>query len=91
MVSREIIHGIYHVGAIDFDRRLFDELIPLPDGKSYNSFLVRGSEKTALIDTVDPTKEFELISNLVKLNIDRIDYVIINHADIVEVVVTRFI
>ncbi|DAC71779.1 MAG TPA: FprA family A-type flavoprotein [Thermoplasmata archaeon] len=81
MVSREIIHGIYHVGAIDFDRRLFDELIPLPNGTSYNSFLIRGSEKTALIDTVDPTKEFELISNLVKLNIDRIDYVIVNHAE----------
>ena len=81
MVSREIIQGIYHVGAIDFDRRLFDELIPLPNGTSYNSFLVRGSEKTALIDTVDPTKEFELISNLVKLNIDRIDYVIVNHAE----------
>ncbi len=81
MVSREIIHGIYQVGAIDFDRRLFDELIPLPNGTSYNSFLVHGSEKTALIDTVDPTKEFELISNLVKLNIERIDYVIVNHAE----------
>jgi len=81
MVSREIIQGIYYVGAIDFDRRLFDELIPLPNGTSYNSYLVRGSEKTALIDTVDPTKEFELISNLVKLNIDRIDYVIVNHAE----------
>ena len=81
MVSREIIHGIHHIGAIDFDRRLFDELIPLPNGTSYNSFLVRGSEKTALIDTVDPTKEFDLISNLVKLNIERIDYVIVNHAE----------
>jgi flavorubredoxin len=81
MVSREIIHGIHQVGAIDFDRRIFDELIPLPNGTSYNSYLVRGSEKTALIDTVDPTKEFELISNLVKLNIDRIDYIIINHAE----------
>lgn len=81
MVSREIIHGIHWVGAIDFDRRIFDELIPLPDGTSYNSYLVRGSEKTALVDTVDPTKEFELISNLVKLNVDRIDYVIVNHAE----------
>jgi len=81
MVSREIIHGIHWVGAIDFDRRIFDELIPLPNGTSYNSYLVRGSEKTALIDTVDPTKEFELISNLVKLNVDRIDYVIVNHAE----------
>ena len=81
MVSREIIHGVHWVGAIDFDRRIFDELIPLPNGTSYNSYLVRGSEKTALIDTVDPTKEFELISNLVKLNVDRIDYVIVNHAE----------
>jgi flavorubredoxin len=41
------------MGAQDFDRRLFDELIPLPDGTSYNAYLVRGSEKVALIDTVD--------------------------------------
>src|SRR5512136_512044 len=81
MVSREIIPGVVWVGALDFDRRIFDELIPLPNGTSYNSFLIRGSEKTALIDTVDPTKEFDLISNLVKLNIDRIDYVIVNHAE----------
>ena len=81
MVSREIIHGIHWVGAIDFDRRIFDELIPLPDGTSYNSYLIQGSEKTALIDTVDPTKEYELISNLVKLNVDRIDYVVVNHAE----------
>lgn len=81
MVSREIVPGVYWVGALDFDRRLFDELIPLPDGTSYNAYLIKGSEKNALIDTVDPTKEFELIENLVKLNIDRIDYVIINHAE----------
>ena len=81
MVSREIVPGIFWVGAIDFDRRIFDELIPLPNGTSYNSYLVRGSEKTALIDTVDPTKEFDLISNIVKLNVDRIDYVVVNHAE----------
>jgi flavorubredoxin len=81
MVSRELIHGIHWVGAIDFDRRIFDELIPLPNGTSYNSYLVSGSDKTALIDTVDPTKEFELISNLVKLKVRRIDYVIVNHAE----------
>jgi flavorubredoxin len=81
MVSREIIHGVHWVGALDFDRRLFDELIPLPNGTSYNSYLVQGSEKTALIDTVDPTKEYELISNLVKMNVDRIDYVVVNHAE----------
>ena len=52
---KEIKPKIYWVGAIDWDRRLFDALIPLPDGTSYNSYLIKGSEKTALIDTVDPT------------------------------------
>jgi len=64
MVVREIRKGVYHVGAIDWDRRLFDELIPLPDGTSYNSYIVKGSEKTALIETVDPTKIEELVANL---------------------------
>jgi flavorubredoxin len=81
MVSREIRPGIVWVGALDFNRRIFDELIPLPQGTSYNAYLIRGSEKNALIDTVDPTKEFDLVSNLVKLGIERIDYIIINHAE----------
>jgi len=81
MVSREIAQGIFWVGALDFDRRLFDALIPLPNGTSYNSYLVKGSEKTALIDTVDPVKEFELVSNLLKLGVECIDYVIVNHAE----------
>ncbi|HNX17823.1 MAG TPA: FprA family A-type flavoprotein [Methanoregula sp.] len=81
MVSRELVSGVYWVGALDFDRRIFDELIPLPEGTSYNSYLVRGSQKTALIDTVDPAKEYELVSNLVRLGVDHIDYIVINHAE----------
>ena len=81
MAIRELKPGIYSVGAIDWDRRLFDELIPLPDGTSYNAYLIKGREKTALIDTVDPTKEDELIANLQKLQVDRIDYIIPNHAE----------
>jgi flavorubredoxin len=81
MVAREIVKDVFWVGALDFDRRLFDELIPLPDGTSYNSYLIRGSEKTALIDTVDPKKEEELIVNLIRLGIEQIDYIIINHAE----------
>src|SRR3989339_341496 len=72
---------IYSVGAIDWERRLFDELIPLPDGPSYNSYLIQGSEKTALIDTVDPTKKSKLLRNLSELEVKRIDYVIANHAE----------
>lgn len=81
MAVREIKKDVYYVGAIDWDRRLFDELIPLPDGTSYNTYLIKGSEKIALIDTVDPSKEHELIENLQKLEVEKIDYVIANHAE----------
>jgi len=79
-MKREIKPDIYAVGAIDWDRKLFDELIPLPDGTSYNSYLIMGNEKTALIDTVDPNKTHELIKNLEESEKD-IDYVIAHHAE----------
>jgi len=81
MAIREVIPGISWIGAIDWDRRLFDALIPLPEGTSYNAFLVSGSEKKALIDTVDPPKEYELVSNLVKAGVESVDYIIVNHAE----------
>ncbi len=81
MRPREIRPGIYRVGAVDWDRRLFDSLIPLPDGTSYNSYLIKGSEKTALIDTVDPTMQDVLINHLNQLGIESIDYVVSNHAE----------
>ena len=45
MITQPLRDGIHWVGAIDWDRRLFDELIPLPDGTSYNAYLVRGAEQ----------------------------------------------
>ena len=81
MAVREIKKDVYYVGAIDWDRGLFDELISLPDGTSYNAYLIKGSEKIALIDTVDPSKKHELIENLQKLEVEKIDYIIANHAE----------
>lgn len=81
MKPREIRPGVYAVGAVDWEARLFDALVPLPDGTSYNSYLVRGSEKTALIETVDPRAEHVLARNLDSLGVDRVDYVIANHAE----------
>lgn len=81
MKPREIKRGVYWVGAIDWDRRLFDSLIPLPDGTSYNSYLIQGSEKIALVDTVDPTMEQVLINHLDELGVKNLDYVIANHAE----------
>jgi flavorubredoxin len=81
MRPKEIKSGVYWVGAIDWDRRLFDALVPLPDGTSYNSYLIKGSEKIALIDTVDPTMEQVLINHLDQLGVEHIDYVIAHHAE----------
>ena len=79
--ARQVKAGIYEVGAMDRDRRLFDELIPLPDGTSYNAYLVQGSERTALLDTVDPPKIDLLFEHLEQLGVKDIDYVISHHAE----------
>src|SRR5512139_816847 len=79
MKLRELRPGVYLVGAIDWDRRLFDSLIPLPDGTSYNSYLVQGVEKTALIDTVDPSMTAVLLDHL--SGVERLDYVIVQHVE----------
>lgn len=77
----ELKPNVFSVGAVDWDRRLFDELIPLPDGTSYNAYLIKGSEKTALLDTVDPPKTTELIENLLRAGAEKVDYVISHHAE----------
>ncbi len=79
--ERKLKEGVYYVGAMHWDRRLFDDLIPLPDGTSYNAYIIKGTDKIALIDTVDPVKFPVLKENLKALNIKKIDYVIANHAE----------
>jgi flavorubredoxin len=79
MKARQIRTNVYWAGAIDWDRRLFDALIPLPDGTSYNAYLVQGNQKVALIDTVDPSMTGVLMSYLEDVPV--IDYVIANHAE----------
>jgi len=73
--------NVYAVGVNDWDRRLFDALIPLPDGTSYNAYLIKGSDKTALLDAVDPTKSDVLIENLVKTGVSKIDYIVAHHGE----------
>jgi len=78
---RKIVEGVYNVGAIDWERTLFDEIVPLPQGTSYNAYLVIGEKKTALIDSVEPEKMEQLLRNLEELKVKRIDYIISNHAE----------
>ncbi|MEW6003356.1 MAG: FprA family A-type flavoprotein, partial [Nitrospirota bacterium] len=78
----EISEGVHWVGVKDWNRRIFDALIPLPHGTSYNAYLVKGKEKSALIDTVNPGFEKELEEKINQItNISDIDYVVMNHAE----------
>ncbi len=79
MKMRRIKQSIAWLGAVDWDRRLFDSLIPLPDGTSYNAYLVQGSEKTVLVDTVDPTMVEVLLAQLA--SVQNVDYVISHHTE----------
>jgi flavorubredoxin/rubredoxin len=81
MKARQIEDAVWWVGAMDRDRRLFDGLIPLPEGTSYNAYFVRGTERSALIDTVDPAMSHVLFERLRDLKPPSVDYVIANHAE----------
>jgi flavorubredoxin len=79
MKKRKIAENVYWLGAIDWERRLFDSLVPLPDGTTYNAYLIEGSEKTALLDTVDPPMADELMGQL--SGVKRIDYIVSHHSE----------
>lgn len=79
MIPRKMTEGIQWMGAVDWDRRLFDSLIPLPDGTSYNAYLIQGKDKTILVDSVDPPMTRILMAQLEKVS--KIDYVISHHAE----------
>ena len=81
MHFQEIKNNIFYCGLNDCGRKMFDELIPLENGTSYNSYLIKGTEKTAIIDTMYPPFTDEYIKNLEENGIDRIDYIIENHGE----------
>ncbi len=76
-----IADNIFEVGAAHPERRMFDCLMPTPFGTTYNSYLVVGREKTALIDAVDPEKINVLLKNLREAGVDKIDYLVCLHTE----------
>ena len=81
MAILELVPDVYSVGSQDWNRTLFDAFIGLPRGTSYNAHLIQGSEKTALINVVDPEKEEELVTNLIRLKVSQLDYIIALHTE----------
>lgn len=81
MKFREIKNNVFYCGLNDRDRRMFDELIPLEHGTTYNSYLVKGSEKIAIIDTMYPPKAEKYLKSFDENGIDHVDYIIANHGE----------
>jgi len=79
MTAREVRPGLTWVGAIDWERRLFDSLIPTPQGTTYNAYLLRGSQRTVLLDTVDASCLPALLDHL--RGVDRVDDIVIHHVE----------
>ena len=79
MRAREIQPGIELIATVHWARRLFDSLIPLPDGTSYNAYLIRGTEGTALLDTADPEFRDEFMRELE--SVPQLEYLVAHHAE----------
>ncbi len=78
---KQIETGIWIISTNDWERRLFDELIPLPDGTSYNAYVIKGTTHNVLIDSSDIRKIEPFLNDLQSLSLEKIDYIIINHAE----------
>ena len=76
---KEIKPGIFWVGAVDWDIRNFHGYTTR-FGTTYNAYLIK-SDRTVLVDTVKHGFEDELFSKLDALNVDRIDYLVVNHIE----------
>ena len=77
----KITEKIHYVGVNDRQKALFEGLWPLPNGVSYNSYLISDT-KVCLVDTVEVTFFSQFLENIREVIGDRpIDYVVINHME----------
>lgn len=81
MLFKEIKNNVFYIGLNDADRVIFDELIPLEHGTTYNSYLIKGTDKTAVIDTMYPPFSDIYLENFDKNGIKNVDYIIANHGE----------
>ncbi|MBD7913895.1 FAD-dependent oxidoreductase [Clostridium sp. Sa3CUN1] len=83
MKSLEIKKDIHWVGALDPDLRVFDIIMYTPYGTSYNSYVVKGNEKTAVFETVKVEFFDQYLEKLEDLNVDisKIDYIVVDHTE----------
>lgn len=82
MNMRKISERVFYVGVNDRTTWKFENLWPLPFGVSYNSYIVKGSNKIALIDTVEIASLETLLNKINKaVGEEKIDYLVVNHME----------
>ena len=78
---RKVTDDLYYVGGDDRRLALFENIFPIPEGVSYNSYLLM-DEKTVLVDAVDWAITREYMVNVSRVLGDRdLDYLIVNHME----------
>ncbi|XMB85276.1 FprA family A-type flavoprotein [Mycoplasmatota bacterium WC44] len=78
----EITNDIFYVGVKDFDIDVFDVVMETKYGTTYNSYVVKGSEKTAIFETVKDKFYDEYIENLKQIvSLEEIDYIVVSHTE----------
>ena len=79
--TRKVTDSIHWVGGNDRRLALFENLFPIPNGVSYNSYVIL-DEKTALMDTADPSIRSQFLENVQHVLDGRsLDYLIVNHME----------
>lgn len=83
MRNYKIQNGLIWVGALDPELRVFDIIMYTPYGTTYNSYIVEGSEKIAIFETVKVQFFDQYIERLKESNIDlnKIDYLVVSHTE----------
>ncbi len=80
--SKLVRPDLYWVGALDYDIKVFDIIMETKYGTTYNSYLLKGSEKTVLFESVKETFFDEFLQRLSGVcSVADIDYVVVNHTE----------
>ncbi len=81
-MTTKLTKNVFSVGVSDPNLRVFDVVMETESGTTYNSFLIKGSEKTALVEMVKEKFHDEHVANLKELvDISSIDYIIVSHCE----------
>ncbi len=82
MKTLKISDQVNYIGVNDRTTTKFESLWPIPLGVSYNSYLITGSEKSAIIDGVEVSHALKQIDHIKDILGDRHpDYLVINHME----------